>query len=127
VGSTVSLNELNLVAIGIFDKGDDGGAVLHGPGFTYQVAALLADAVTGRIGDFDFNGNMSVAITQIVGSGMPVVRELEHDTFVLILIAHKSQGETAIGIIFLTQQAHAQNVSIKSQGLVQVTNPEHGM
>src|SRR5690606_29287221 len=73
VGAARALDEFDLVAVGVFHKRNDRGAVLHGAGFAHHLATFLANAVTGGVGVVHFQGNVAVAVAQIVAVGVPVV------------------------------------------------------
>ena len=48
------MDQLDLVAIGVFHKGDDGLAVFHGAGFASDAAAFLLYFFTGLVSILDF-------------------------------------------------------------------------
>jgi hypothetical protein len=58
------LDELDLVAVGVFHEGDDGGAVLHGAGFARDPAAAFLHVFTGLVGVVHFRGDVAVAVAQ---------------------------------------------------------------
>src|SRR3546814_19113570 len=77
VRSSALLDELDLVAIRIFNEGDHGGAVLHRPGFARDLAAELAHQIAGLCGIVHFECDVAVAIAEIVTAGVPGVRSEE--------------------------------------------------
>ena len=63
VGTTARLDEFDLVAIRVLDKGDDGRAVLHRSGLAHHLAAAALDFLAGRVGIVDLQGNMTEPVT----------------------------------------------------------------
>src|SRR5690606_14892989 len=108
-----ALDELDFVAVGVFYKGDHGGAVLHGAGFARHLAAFLLDLFTGFVGVFDFERDVAIAVAEVVGIGVPVVGELDDGAFAFVLVAHEGQRELAFGVVFAAQDAHAQHVGVE--------------
>ena len=70
---------------------------------------------------------MTVASAEVVVIGFPVVGELDHRMGVLVAVTDEGEGEAARGIVLAAQQPHAENVAVKSQRLLQVAHPEHGV
>ncbi len=122
------LDELDLVAVGVFDEGDDGGAVLHrtrrpGKGDPFRLQAL-AGGVYVRNAD----GHVPETATQVVGLVLvPVVGQLDHCVIGLGAIADEGEGELAAGEILAAQLRHAEKPRVEIQGLVQVAHPDHGV
>src|SRR5476651_987319 len=72
------LDELDLVAVGILDEGDHAAAELHRPRLARHLPALCLHRVARlvRVGHRD--REMSEAVAEVIGLGVPVVRELDH-------------------------------------------------
>ena len=64
--------QLNLVAVRVGDKGQDGGAVFHGTRFPHNTAASGPDFVAGRIDVVDTYGDMAVTLAQLVTVGSTI-------------------------------------------------------
>src|SRR5690606_6274746 len=127
VVAALALDELDLVAVRVLDEGDDRGAVLHGAGLARDLAAFLLDLFTGVVGVFHFQGDMAVAVAQVVAGGVPVVGQLDDGAFAFILVADEGQGELAVGVVFAAQHAHALDIGVEIDGLVQVADAQHGV
>src|SRR5690625_2845889 len=127
VDAALALDQFNLVTVRILDKGDDGRAVLHGTGLAHDIAAPGLDFFTGRIGVVDFDGDMTVAIAKVVAGRVPVVRQFQDGTFIFVLVSDKCQREAAVGIVFLAQKAHSQNISVEGERFFQVADTDHGV
>ena len=121
------LDELDLVAVGVFDEGDDRRAVLHRAGFASDLAAAFLDLVTGFVGIVDFQGDVAVAAAQVVLVGVPVVGQLDDGAFGLVLVADKGQRELAVRIVVAAQDAHAEHVGVEVDGFVEVADSQHGV
>src|SRR3546814_8388581 len=103
VVAVFALDEFNLVAVGVFHEGDDCRAVLHGAGFARDLAAFLLDLFTGVVGVVDFQGDVAVAVAQVVVVGVPVVGKFDDGAFAFVLVAHEGQREFAVGIVGAAQ------------------------
>src|SRR2546429_41564 len=78
------LDELDLVAVRILDEGDDAAAELHRAGLARDLAAarLYHLARLVRVGHRD--RDVPEAVAEVVGLGVPVVRELDHRVLALV-------------------------------------------
>src|SRR4051794_26957387 len=92
-----SFDQLDLVAIGIGGEGDDGGAVLHGPGLARDLASGGADVVAGGVDVVDADGDVAEGRAELVARDAVVVRELEGGVRVLGAVPEKREGEFAVG------------------------------
>ena len=74
----LALNQFDFITIGIFDKGNDGGAVLHRAGLAHHLAAASLDlrAGAGSIGDFE--RDVAIGGPQFIVLGVSVVGQFEH-------------------------------------------------
>ena len=75
-----ALDQFNFVAVRILNKRDDRRAVFHGARFTNDIAAACPDGITGGIGVFDLEGDMTIASAQLVMIGIPIVGQLNDGT-----------------------------------------------
>src|SRR5690554_3914666 len=53
--------QFDLVAVGVFDEGEDAGAVHHGTGFAHDLAAGGLDLFAGLVDIIHFDGDVTVA------------------------------------------------------------------
>src|SRR5207302_9078261 len=100
--ASAALHQLDAVAIGVFDKGDDRAAMRHRAGRTRDLdpggAELLARLVD--IGHADCE--MTKGAAEIVGLGLfPVVGQLDHRRIGLLAVADKGKGELAGRVVTL--------------------------
>src|SRR5690606_29805093 len=100
--------QFDLVAVGVFDEGEDAGAVHHGTGFAHDLAADGLDLFAGLVDIIHFDGDVTVAGTQVVAGGVPVVGQLQHGVLGFVTVADEGQGKTPFGVILAAQQGHAQ-------------------
>lgn len=116
-----------LGCIRVLDERQDAGAMLHRPRLTGDLAATGADVCAGLVDIFDFQGNMPVAVAQLVFFHAPVVGQLDHAVVRLVAVADEGQGELAFRIILAAQQGHAQHLGIEGDGFFHVADAQHGM
>src|SRR5690554_1479596 len=119
--------QFDLVAVGVFDEGEDAGAVHHGTGFAHDLAAGGLDLFAGLVDIIHFDGDVTVAGTQVVAGGVPVVGQLQHGVLGFVTVADEGQGKTPFGVILAAQQGHAQYFGIEGDGFLQVAHAEHGV
>ena len=67
--------------------------MFHRAGLANDSAASGADFITGAVNIVDANGNMAVAITQIVVLGVPIVSQLQRRLLALVGVAYESEGK----------------------------------
>src|SRR5690606_27682770 len=84
--------QFDLVAVGVFDEGEDAGAVHHGTGFAHDLAAGGLDLFAGLVDIIHFDGDVTVAGTQVVAGGVPVVGQLQHGVLGFVTVADEGQG-----------------------------------
>ena len=75
-GTGRQLNQLDLVAIGIFHEGDHRAAVLHRAWFANNPTPLASNACTGRLDVIHAQSDVSITTSEVVLGRIPVVREL---------------------------------------------------
>ena len=61
-----TLNEFDDVAVGVFDKGDDGAAVLHRARFAGHLAAVFTNPVACAGDVFGADGDVAETIAEVV-------------------------------------------------------------
>src|SRR5690606_24042669 len=105
--------QFDLVAVGVFDEGEDAGAVHHGTGFAHDLAAGGLDLFAGLVDIIHFDGDVTVAGTQVVAGSVPVVGQLQHGVLGFVTVADEGQGKTPFGVILAAQQGHAQYFGIE--------------
>src|SRR5260221_701311 len=108
--ASATLNELDLVPVGILDEGDDGGAELHRPRRARDLDAFLGELVAGGIDVADPDGEMAERGAEHIGFLLvPIVGELDHRAAGLVAIADKGEGIAALRHLALAQHLHAQD------------------
>src|SRR5690625_1150630 len=127
VNASFGLYQFDLVAIRILYKGNNGGAVLHGTSLAPSLAPFAFELGAGGVGVLDLNGTMTRTLAEAVGAWVPVMGELDDRPFTFLLITCKCQGETAVRIIILAQQAHAKHLGVEIAGTLQIANTNHCM
>src|SRR4051812_14088918 len=71
-------DELDLVAVGVFDEGDDRGAALDRAGLASDLAAAAAYAVAGLRDVGNADRDVAIGAAEVVALDAVVVGELEH-------------------------------------------------
>src|SRR5690606_11156644 len=127
VDAFLALNELDLVAVRVFDESNDCLPMLHGAGFACNFAAARLDVVTGLVGVFHFDRDVAVAVTEVVAGRVPVVGQFDHRAVGFVLVADEGQGEFAVGVVLAAQQAHAQDLGVEGQRLLEIPYAQHGV
>src|SRR5258708_2935311 len=126
--ASATLNELDLVPVGILDEGDDGGAELHRPRRARDLDAFLGELVAGGIDVADPDGEMAERGAEHIGFLLvPIVGELDHRAAGLVAIADKGEGIAALRHLALAQHLHAQEPCVEVERLLQVEDAEHGV
>ena len=70
-------NQLNLIPIGIGNKGDDGGAGIHRAGITQDLTALLAHLIRCGVDIIHLNGEVTEAAAGLIALYAPVIGEFQ--------------------------------------------------
>ena len=91
------MNELNRVAIRVFGKGDDCGAVLHRPRLTGHRTAVLPHSRAGEVDVLGAYGDVTKTVAEIIGVGVPVVGQLDGRRGVLVTVAEKGERKPPPG------------------------------
>src|SRR5690606_6396955 len=113
----VLLNQLDLVAIWIFNKSDYSYTTFHWAGFTHHLTTTRFNLFTRLVCIIDCNCDMTISIAQFIAVCIPVMRQFQYGVIFFIAITDKSQGKTAFFVITLTKQSHAQYFSIELERL----------
>src|SRR6185437_1879080 len=107
--ASATLDPLDLVAVGILDKGDDGGAELHRARRAGDLDAFLAELVAGGIDVGDTDGEMAEGGSERIGLLLvPIVGELDDRAAGLVAIADEGQRVAPFRNFALTQHLHAE-------------------
>ena len=123
-----ALDQLDLVAVRVGDKGDHGAAALDRAGLARHVAAGGLDLVARgvRVGHAD--GDVAVGAAHVVAFHAPVVGEFDLGLAgVAAVKAEEGQRVLVFWVFAGAQQLHAQNVSVEIDGTLQVANAQHGV
>src|SRR5581483_7285499 len=128
----LALDELDLVAVRVFDEGDHRGAVLHRPGLAGDLAAAPLDLGAGLVGVVHLQRDVTVGRAKLVLVDAPVAGELELGAADLLavdplVVAEEGEGELAVGVVPPRQQLHPQDLGIEGDGAVEIADPQHGM
>src|SRR5215510_13385373 len=86
-----ALDELDLVAVGVFDEGDHRGAALYRPGLTRHLGAALAHALAGGGDIRHADGDVAEGTPELVALDAVVVGELEHRRALLVVVADEGE------------------------------------
>ena len=124
----VQSDQLDLVAVGVLDEGDVGGAVLHRPGLTRDFGAALFQFGAYRVDVVDAERQVTEAGADIVGLlAPPVERQFDHGMRLFRAVTDEGIGELAAGIFVTSQQFHAEHLGVESDRSVKVEHPDHGV
>src|ERR1700752_3948556 len=94
---SATLDELDLVAVGILDEGDDGGAELHRSCRARDLDARFFQALAGGVDIGDADSEMAEGGADGIGLLLvPIVGKLEHRAALLAAIADESEGVAAL-------------------------------
>src|SRR6185436_5442233 len=87
----LALDELDLVAVGIFHEGDDGRATLHRAGLARDLAAGAPHLGAGARDIRHADGDVAEGAAHLVALDAVVVGELEHGGAVLAAVADEGE------------------------------------
>src|SRR5579883_459209 len=125
---SATFDELDLVAVGILDEGDDGGAELHRARRPRDLDAGLAQLLAGRIDIGHADREMAEGgADRIRLLLIPVIGELDHRIGRLVAIADKGEGVAAFRDFALAQHLHAEEPRIEIERLLEVEYAQHGV
>src|SRR5258708_15174984 len=89
--ASARLDELDLVAVGIFDEGDHRRAALHRPGLARHSSAIRAHLVTGLLDIRHADRHMAERGAELVALDAIGVGELEHRRALLVVVADEGE------------------------------------
>src|SRR5690606_6405886 len=119
--------QLDLVAIRVFHEGQDAGTVLHRTRLAGDLAAAGTDVLAGLVDVLHFQGDVAVAVAQVVLVDAPVVGQLDDAVLGLVAVTDECQGELPFRVVLAAQQGHAQHFGVEGDGFVQIADAQHGM
>src|SRR5690349_16997182 len=127
-GASATLDQLDLVAVGILDEGDDGGAELHRARRARDLDAFLAELVAGGIDVGDADGEMAEGRAERVGFFL-VPGEGNRGAAAAGLAAIADEGERVAPLrhLALTQHLHAEEARVEVERFLQVEDAQHGV
>src|SRR5690606_13502049 len=111
--SSLPLDELDLVARGVFDEGDHGRAVLHGPGLADDLVAERADLLARSSDVVRPDRDVAEGVAELVLRAAPVVRELDDGVRGLVAVTDETEGEFPLGVLLLTEDLHPERLGVE--------------
>src|SRR5580765_1102684 len=121
------LDELDLVAVGVFDEGDDRSAALDRAGFACDLAAAAANCIAG-LGDVgNADGDVAEGAAEVVALDPVVVGELEHGGAVLGVVADEGERVFLLRAVGGAQELHAEDFGVELDRALQVAHAQHRM
>src|SRR5690348_10849569 len=125
---SATLDELDLVAVGILDEGDDRGAEFHRARRARNLDPSLLQALAGGVDIGDADRQMTEGGADGVRLLLiPIVGELEHRAALLDAISDESEGIAALRHLALAQHFHAEKARVEIDRLLEVENAQHGV
>src|SRR5260370_33448775 len=122
----LSLDQLDLVAVGILDESDHRGAELDRTGRAHDLAAGLGDLLAHAVDIGHADGEMAETGAEFVGLLLaPVVGQLDGAVLALVAVADEGQGVLAGRHVALAQQLHAHRPGIEGERLVEILHADH--
>src|ERR1035437_8485827 len=85
--SVAPADQLDFVAVGIDDEGDDRGSTLHRTGLADHRSTKTLDLSAGHIDVVDFDGDMAETTAKIVVIDAPVVGQLDDRGLAFLAVA----------------------------------------
>src|SRR6267142_4725313 len=107
--ASARLDELDLVAVGIFDEGDDRGAALHRTRLARHLAAVGAHLVARLLHVRHTDRHMAEGGAELVALDAVVVGELEDCGALLVVVADEGERVLLLGAVGGAQQLHAEH------------------
>src|SRR5215472_14097443 len=125
---SATLNELDLVAVGILDEGNDGGAEFHRTRRPRDLDAGWLETLAGGIDVGDADGEMAEGGADGIGLLLvPVVGELDHRAAVLAAVADESERVATVRHLALTQHLHAEKPGVEVERFLEIEDAQHGV
>src|SRR5579859_1451591 len=125
--ASARLDELDLVAVGIFDERDHRAAALYRPGLARNSAAIRAHLVAGRAYVGYADRHVTERRAELVALDAVVVGELEHRGALLVVVADEGERVFLLRAIGGAQELHAEHLRIEADRALQVADAKHGM
>src|SRR5580658_4780809 len=111
---SLMLDELDLVAVGILDEGDDGRAEFHRARRPRDLDAFLGERRAGGIGIGNADRQMAEGRADRVRLFLvPVVGELDHGIAGLLAVADEGEAIAALRHLLLAQELHAEQPRVE--------------
>src|SRR6185437_5245844 len=127
-GVSATLDQLDLVAVGILDEGDDGGAELHRARCARYLDAFLAELIAGGIDVRDTDGEMAEGRAERIGLLLvPIIGKLDDGAAGLVAIADEGERVASLRHLALTQHLHAEEARVEIERLLQIEDAQHGV
>ena len=90
--------------------------MFHRPRLAHHASPFLGDARTGASDVLDTKGNVSVTVSKVVSTGIPVMGEFQHRLISLGSISDEGQCESPTGVVLAAEKLHAQQLRVKGNG-----------
>src|SRR5262245_43594069 len=121
----LALDQLDLVAVRVFDKGDHRGAELDRPGRPRDLATGLGHLLAHARDVRHANSQMAESGAELVGFVAPIVGEFDDGMVLLIAVADERQGVLAFRDLALAQELHAHGAGVEGDRPVEVVHADH--
>ena len=90
--------------------------MFHRSRLAHDSSPFLGDAGTSASDVLDTKCNVSVTVTKVVSTGIPVVGEFQHRLVPLRSVPDEGQREPPTGVVLAAEQLHAQQLRVKGDG-----------
>src|SRR5947209_18510762 len=107
-----ALDELDLVAVGVFDEGDHRLSALHRPGLAGHFAAAFAHALAGGGDIRHADRHMAEGAAEVVALDAVVVSQLEHGRALLVVVADEGERVLLLRAVGSAQELHAEHLGV---------------
>ena len=121
--SPSQIDELNPVAVGVFDKRDMGAAVRHRSRLADNLGGPAVQVIASFVNVFDAKGQVAECIAEIVFEGFPSVSQFDDGVAGFVAVADKRQGEFTL----CCAAASSQNIAVELNRFVQIVHSNHRM
>src|SRR5436190_15546851 len=120
--ASARLDELDLVAVGVFDEGDHRGAALHRPGLARHFAAVAAHLFAGLFYVRHADRDVPECVAEVIALDAVVVGELEDRRSFLVVVAYEGERVFLLRAIGHAQELHAEHLGIELDRALQVAD-----
>src|SRR6516162_10804288 len=108
------LDELDPIAVGIFDEGNHRAAMRHRAGWSRDFDTRRGETLAGLVNVRHANREVAKGATQIVRLGLvPIVGQLDHSIAGLVAIPNKSECKFSRWVIAFAQDLHAEQIAVE--------------